>query len=152
MFPAFVLHQPIGATRDIPTELVVTESQLTKGLIEMNPHALDYVKRENDRQNVDNTDQMYLRYKLEELQTKWERATAFSSAIDEIVRDENFKAIISYGENIVPVILNSLKQNPSHLVWALNFITNRTISSKPISITEASKAWVDWGLRNKLIE
>lgn len=152
IFPAFVLQQPAGATRDIPTELVVTENQLRKGLIEMDPNALDYVKRENYRLKMDNTDQMYLRYKLDELEAKWHESTAFSSSVDEMLNDENFKSIISYGENMIPVILDSLRERPSQLVWALNFITDRTISSKPISITDASKAWVTWGLKNRLIE
>lgn len=149
--PAFELYQPYGATRDHPTELMVTESQLQKGFIDFDPKALDYVKRENDRLNGENTGQMYLSYKLRELQSKWEEETAFTSSIREIVENDNFKAIISFGEDMVPLILQSLMHKPSHLVWTLNFITGRTISSKPISVSDASKAWVAWGLENKLI-
>jgi hypothetical protein len=151
MIPAFVLHQPHSATPHA-TELMVTERQLKKGLIEIDPKALEYVKRQNDRVKNEDTHKMYLNYKLDQLQSKWEEATAFSSSITEIVENEYFKEIINYGENIVPAVLESLRQRPSHLVWALNFITNRTISNKPISVTEASKAWINWGRRNRLIE
>ena len=38
--------------------------------------------------------------------------------------NKNYQQIISKGEGIVPLILEELKERPSHWFWALEMITN----------------------------
>lgn len=74
---------------------------------------------------------------------RWESNTMFLSSVYQIIEDEDFKAITSMGKQVVPYILEELEKKPSCLVWALNFIFERKISSSPnLTITEACKLWI----------
>jgi hypothetical protein len=75
--------------------------------------------------------------------TNWKQKTMFLSSTKSIVEDEDFQAIVSMGEYVVPYIITEIESNPSTLVWALNFIYNRKITDNPnTTITEACKLWV----------
>lgn len=74
---------------------------------------------------------------------KWKRETAYMSSVDSIVEHPDFQFIVSMNHAAVPYILKAIEQQPSNLVWALNFIFNRKISQKQsISIPEACKLWI----------
>jgi hypothetical protein len=74
---------------------------------------------------------------------QWKMRTQFSSSAKAIVEDENFQAIISMRENAVPFIIQKIKEGPTLLVWALNFIYGKKISSNSnISIKDAGKLWL----------
>ena len=73
----------------------------------------------------------------------WKRNTKFMSFADQIVADENFKAIVAMGIIAVPYIIEEIEREPSPLVWSLNVILNKTISSNPnTTIEQACKLWV----------
>lgn len=62
---------------------------------------------------------------------------------------ENFQNIVKQGKIIVPYIIEEIKQHPSPLVWALNFIYNKTISNEGnITIEEACRLWVKYYLND----
>lgn len=74
---------------------------------------------------------------------RWSQETSFLSSAKAIIDHEDFKSIVSMGKDAVPYILAEIKENPSHLVWALNLIFNRKISDRQnLTITEACKLWV----------
>ena len=56
-------------------------------------------------------------------------------------------------DSAVPLILRRLKQHPSLLAWALFDITgvNPVAASDFGNIDRITKAWLEWGTRNKLI-
>jgi hypothetical protein len=73
----------------------------------------------------------------------WKNNTMFLSNISQIIEDENFVEIVSYGEKVVPFILEELSKNPSNLVWSLNLIYNNKISLKEnTTIEEACRLWI----------
>lgn len=74
---------------------------------------------------------------------KWFRETAFMSSVNAIVEHPDFQAIVAMQHAAVPYIVETIEQEPSNLVWTLNFIYKRKISDKPnLTISEACKLWV----------
>lgn len=74
----------------------------------------------------------------------WKKNTMFLSFADQIVDDENFKEIVSMGERVVPFILEEISQEPSTLVWTLNFIYKKKISNNPnTTIEHACQLWLN---------
>lgn len=74
---------------------------------------------------------------------KWLQETAYLSSVNSIVEHPDFQAIVTMRYAAVPYIVEAIEQEPSNLVWALNFIYNRKISNKSdLTIPEACKLWV----------
>ena len=74
---------------------------------------------------------------------KWLQETAYLSSVNSIVEHPDFQAIVAMRYAAVPYIVEAIEHEPSNLVWALNFIYNRKISSKSdLTISEACKLWV----------
>lgn len=81
---------------------------------------------------------LVLRLNLKKWLKMWQANTAFCSFAQQMIDDENFQNIVKQGKIIVPYIIEEIKQHPSPLVWALNFIYNKTISNEGnITIEEA---------------
>lgn len=73
---------------------------------------------------------------------KWQSKTKFLSSSYAIVNNEDFKSIVRLGESAVPYIIKSIKEKPSTLVWALNYIYDKKISTRRnLTITDACKLW-----------
>lgn len=80
--------------------------------------------------------------RFQTLHEKWLNDTRFVSSVGDVVNHDAFKAIVSMGEDAVPYILEEISSTPSTLVWALNFIYKKKISSNPnTTISEACKLW-----------
>lgn len=74
----------------------------------------------------------------------WEAKTMFLSSVNAIIEDDDFQAIVSMGQSAVKFIIEEIDNQPSTLVWALNLIFNKKITSNPnTTISEACKLWVD---------
>lgn len=104
-----------------------------------NHKTLSYIK------DVDNNDNAIWKHKFlfESHFMSWKEKTMFLSSTKSIVEDKNFKAIVAMGEWAVPYIVDEIKNTPSTLVWALNFIYNQKITNNPnTTVTEACKLWV----------
>lgn len=72
----------------------------------------------------------------------WKRNTMFMSFAEQIVNEHNFKEIVTMGEDVVPLIIEEIKKEPSPLVWSLNIIFGKTISNNPnTTIEQACKLW-----------
>lgn len=73
----------------------------------------------------------------------WQAKTMFLSSIEGIVGQLDFKAILAMGKRAVPFILEEIDAHPSNLVWALNIIFKKKVTSNPnTTITEACRLWV----------
>lgn len=84
-----------------------------------------------------------LKLRFEAALQGWKERTMFVSSARQIVTDKGFQEIVQMGEKAVPFIIQEIKKTPSSLVWALNIIYQKKISSLPqITITEACKLWV----------
>ncbi len=93
----------------------------------------------------------YLEYKFSLYLKKWLIETRFDSRTNEIIENKNFKLLTQMGEVIIPLILIEINKSPSRLVWALNIITGNRISDNYLTVPEACKSWVKWGIANKII-
>lgn len=94
---------------------------------------------------------LILKHKFLEYLSKWESETIFLSSVNQIVDQKDFQGIVNLGKNVVPFIVDQLEQKPSCLVWALNYIYNKTISNQTITIEEASSRWIKEYKLGKLI-
>lgn len=85
----------------------------------------------------------FQKIKFEEYYNKWNINTMFYSNPKMIIEDENFQNILNMGEQVIPLIIQKIKTEPSQLVWALNIITKKKISKNSITtIEDACKLWV----------
>lgn len=99
----------------------------------------NYLSEINNQEEIFMSNERYFEYNYNE----WRKKTMFVSSIQEIIDNENFKAIISMNRSAVPFILKELSKAPSNLVWALNIIFNSKITNNPnATITEACKLWM----------
>lgn len=84
-----------------------------------------------------------LKMKFDKALVAWKNNIMFLSFSEQIVKDPNFIKIVSMGEEAVPLIVEEISVTPSPLVWALNFIYDKTISNNAnTTIEEACKLWV----------
>lgn len=94
---------------------------------------------------ADNKEDAYQRMKIrfDVLYDSWKQKTEALSSAKAIIGQKDFQAIVAMGYDAVPFIVNAIDEEPSPLVWALNFIFNAKISKNPnTTITEACKLWV----------
>lgn len=74
---------------------------------------------------------------------RWKKKTMFLSSVNKIVGDKDFQAIVSMGTLATPFILDEIANQPSTLVWALNYIYSQKISTRSnLTIAEACKLWM----------
>lgn len=94
---------------------------------------------------VNDPSELMMSWKLmfDALESSWKKETRFLSSVKDIIGQQDFKAIVSMGEQAVPFIGQSIDSEPSALVWALNMIFRGKISDKKdLTIAEACKLWV----------
>ena len=131
----------------IKTSFIFNEDDLKKNLINVSSDLLKDSKLDQSFY----VGSEYIRDRLRIYLSKWNKETIFSSDISAITKNSNFRNILSLGKSAVPVILEEIYKKPSKLVWALNYIEGFNISTTPVSIDEACKLWVKWGLTKSLI-
>lgn len=94
---------------------------------------------------IDNTEDRYQRIqgRFKILYQTWRDKTAVLSSPKSIIDNEEFKGIVSMGYDAVPFIVDAIAEEPSQLVWALNYIYGAKISNNTnLTISEACKLWV----------
>lgn len=105
-----------------------------------NQATASFVSNADDRYYSDLSIKSIFYQKLE----LWKINTLFMSFATQIISDENFKDIVSMGDRVTPFIIEEISNEPSPLVWALNFIYQRTISENPeTTIEQACKLWIN---------
>lgn len=95
--------------------------------------------------SVDRNDiaSLFQKFKFQIHLVNWEKKTIFLSSTKSIIENEDFKAIVTMGYSAVPYIIEEIENRPSTLVWALNLIYNRKITTNPnTTISDACKLWV----------
>lgn len=80
---------------------------------------------------------------------KWYEETKYLSSPG-MFKNIYYKKIISLGMDVVPVIINKLKETPCHLFFALHEITgvNPVKSENRGNIKKMSDDWIAWWERN----
>jgi len=106
------------------------------------------IKNENTQKHLNKTIEssytdLLTKMKFIEHFEKWKNETKFLSSPNRIVENINFQEIIGIGAPVVKYIVEELHEEPSCLVWALNFIYGFKISdASTTTIREATKMWI----------
>lgn len=129
------------------TNFIFNEDDIRKNLINVDLNTINYSKESNNLVY----EPLHLKSRFNQYLKNWVYETRFLSNINGIVKNKNFQNILGMGERAVPFILDDLKYNPTNLVWALNMIYDRKISDGFLTIEDASKQWVKWGVANQII-
>lgn len=80
---------------------------------------------------------------IKNLIEKWNEQTMFYSNSMRMVENENYKKIVSLGKEATEAIIESLKENPSHIFMALDEIYPEVeFEFEPYNITSYIKGWI----------
>jgi hypothetical protein len=86
-----------------------------------------------------------LRAEFEALSKKWYRDTRHLSVVSRKVVHPAYLRIIGMGEAAIPLLLEALRDKPSHWFVALRATTNTDPSPVDSNPSEARDAWLKWG-------
>lgn len=80
----------------------------------------------------------------------WKTETMFSSNSSEITNNSAYRSIIGLGKDIIPFIIEDLKQSENHWFYALELLTGENpIKSEHRGIINLMKSdWLNWAERN----
>lgn len=92
-----------------------------------------------------------IRIRFIQLKEKWKEDTAFLSSITNIALHPSYQQIIGMGKQIIPLIIEELKNTPDHWFWALKAITGAdpVPPQKRGSINEMTEEWIRWWHENR---
>lgn len=130
------------------TNFLFNEDDIKSNLIQVDANTL----KDSQRINSFLFDEHSTIVRVRGLLKKWQKETMFLSDVNKIRQNENYKKIVALGVNAVPSILNELSVSPSKLVWGLNEILDFKISKEPLSVNDACRLWVNWGINSGLIK
>lgn len=88
-----------------------------------------------------------------DLAAQWREATRFESSLSEIVGHPAYQAVIALGDEVVPLILRSLRNRPEPWFAALR----ATTGADPVTpeqrgdMRKMADAWIRWGREHRLI-
>jgi len=75
----------------------------------------------------------------------WRRHTTHMSSVSRMVSHPAYAAIIKMGRDVVPLLLQELRDRPDHWLVALHQITQEDPAKPGSTFTEAVEAWLAWG-------
>jgi hypothetical protein len=80
----------------------------------------------------------------------WKTETMFSSNSSEITNNSAYRSIIGLGKEIIPFIIQDLKQSENHWFYALELLTGENpIKEKHRGIIHLMKSdWLNWAEKN----
>jgi hypothetical protein len=93
-----------------------------------------------------------LRPEFARLSEQWLRDTKHLSLVSEKVAHPAYFRIIGMGEAAVPLLLEALRDRPSHWFMALQATANRNPASVGSNPSAARDAWLNWGKSELLID
>ncbi|NEQ98313.1 MAG: hypothetical protein F6K30_16610, partial [Cyanothece sp. SIO2G6] len=93
-----------------------------------------------------------VRSRFKMLEQTWREDTEAVSSISRIIAHPCYLKIIAMGYKAVPLILESLKNNPNHWFPALSAITDANPALPGSSFDEAVAAWLNWGREQGYID
>lgn len=80
----------------------------------------------------------------------WKTESMFSSNSSEITNNSAYRSIIGLGKDIIPFIIEDLKQSENHWFYALELLTGENpIKSEHRGIINLMKSdWLNWAEKN----
>jgi hypothetical protein len=99
-----------------------------------------------------------LEQRFRQLDAQWKADTVVLSDPGKIIGHPAMRAIIAMGQEVVPLILHDLQDNPSLLVWALPEITGENLAPPRTdggflkwNVDTQIEAWLRWGREKGLV-
>lgn len=88
------------------------------------------------------------------LATKWRSETAHLSSVTQIAMHPAYQRIIGMGRDVIPFVLEDLRDNGGHWYWALQSLTGETPVPDDAAgnVREMKAAWLQWGSESGYIE
>jgi hypothetical protein len=88
------------------------------------------------------------------LLAEWKEQATFLSSATQMAMLPQYQQIIGMGKPAIPLILNELKDRPTHLFWALKAISGMDpVPAKDRGhIDKMIKAWIKWGRQKNYIK
>lgn len=88
-----------------------------------------------------------IKAKFTSLAKEWIEASIFESNINMIAMHPAYQRIIGLGSDVIPLILQELRQTPNHWFWALKSITGEDPVDEASrgDIQAMTNAWLMWG-------
>jgi hypothetical protein len=131
----FIIDLPPASLKKQITKIEHVQRNIDQKIPEIE---YDSVKLDNDL-----FENFYLQDKFNSLVNLWKENTIFESSISNIIEEENFKKILELDKKAIPFIIDKIDREPSVLVWALNLITGKSMSSSGReTIEQVCKKWV----------
>jgi hypothetical protein len=93
-----------------------------------------------------------LRPEFDALVERWRRETQHLSLISKKVAHPAYFRIIGMGKPVVPLVLEELRDRPSHWFVALRFTANTDPVPQGANPSRAREAWLEWGRAEGLVE
>ncbi len=93
-----------------------------------------------------------LRVEFEALEKKWKRETRHLSLVSKKIAHPSYLRIIGMGEPAIPLLLESLRDRPSHWFAALQAVANADPCRIDATPADARIAWLEWGASNGYID
>lgn len=105
--------------------------------------ALGRPKRKEDGLTESHPDA--LRQEFSTLAQQWRRRTRHLSLISKKIIDPSYLRIIGMGAPVIPLLLEELRDRPSHWFPALRAVTNVDPCPPDANPSQAREAWLGWG-------
>jgi hypothetical protein len=93
-----------------------------------------------------------LRVEFEALDKKWRRETRHLSLVSKKISHPAYLRIIAMGEPAIPLLLEALRDRPSHWFAALQAIANTNPCQIDATPAQARDAWLKWGVSHGYID
>jgi putative addiction module CopG family antidote len=124
------LHQPIATGQEIDGEAVFTS--LGSSLSKQSP-------------------KKYLELEFYRLAENWKHETASFSSISKKINHQDYVKIVAMGNDVLPLILRSLLQEPDHWFVALKNISKEDPIPAGTTFSDSVSGWLKWGQEKGLI-
>lgn len=84
----------------------------------------------------------------------WKKETRYHSSTKILFDNEHYQHIIDMGLEVVPVILEYIRETPDHFSYALMLITgeNPCLPENAGKTKEQCQSWIRWGIEKGLIK
>ncbi len=83
---------------------------------------------------------------------QWRRDTRHISSLAKMASHPAYRRIMGMGRDVLPLLLNELRQHPDHWLIALNAITGEDPAPQGATFDEAVSAWLSWGREKGLLK
>jgi hypothetical protein len=81
----------------------------------------------------------------------WEEETAFTSAVKDMVVNQNYQDLIGMGHPSLPLIFERLETSPTRWILALRAVVGHDVAADATTSADAVSRWLDWGHANGYI-